>query len=57
MILMLFGLIGFVLVKGDVKLMLVNCDEDKVSLFDYDNGYCDGLFGYGYYINGMCVDD
>ncbi|WP_240458538.1 hypothetical protein [Pseudomonas aeruginosa] len=57
MTLMSFGLIGFALVKGDVKLMSANRDEDKASLFDHDNGYRDGLSGYGHYINGMRVDE
>ncbi|HFI1574607.1 DUF3742 family protein [Pseudomonas aeruginosa] len=54
MSLLCMGLVGWALVRSDMKLVSV---ENKISLFDRENGYRDGLSGYGHYINGMRVDD
>ncbi len=47
-----FGLILFVLAKGDFSVL----PEQKKKMFEDEDGYRYGLLGYGYYVNGVRID-
>ncbi|WDG71561.1 DUF3742 family protein [Pseudomonas chlororaphis] len=53
MTLFCIGLILFALAKGDFSQL----PEEGKGMFEEEDGYRYGVMGYGYYINGVRVDN